>query len=105
MMEVAVALDFPTFSGSLKIPRAPQFLRFTLRGPSSKGAWDCLEGNQTPKADEQVFAAARGDVVRKVTRYRLIDDGPGEDVLRDVAAWQRWCIEQTGEVILHSSGG
>lgn len=113
-MSIVVSLKFPTFKGAQTLERAPKFLRFTLKGTYPKITWDALD-QLTDEADpsEQILAGEiinRGRIhVDRVVKkkkvgewfdtadYRVIDDGPGEDVLRDSSMWQAWCLERVGK--------
>lgn len=110
-MSIAVSLKFPTFKGALTLERAPRFLRFTMKGGHPKIIWDALDQiEDVADPGEQILAGEvinRGRVhIDRVVKkkkigewietadYRVIDDGPGEDVLRDNKLWQAWCLER-----------
>lgn len=102
-------LDFPTFNGPLMVDRVPQFLRFTVAGPMSKGTWDALDQlDDVAKPEEQILAARlkrKGTIhINRVVKkkkigewiesaeYVLIDDGPPEEYLRSNEKWRAWCV-------------
>lgn len=108
-MTTVITLRFPTFKESLTVERVPQFLRFTVAGPMSKGTWEALDQlDDVAKPDEQILAArlkSKGTihidrVVKKKkvgewlesAEYVLVDDGPPEAVLRSNELWREWCM-------------
>jgi hypothetical protein len=100
-------VDGPAASETLALRRAPILLRVVR---SRQGKWDALDQpDDSPKAGEQIFVYR---LAEKPTRYHLCIRGKGkkeggfywsgkyallpeslaDEVLRDTAAWARWCV-------------
>lgn len=107
-----VRLNFPLFRGSLSLRRVPKYLRFTCRGIGScSRQWDALDQlDDEPEPGEKLFAAVlasqssvhldrtvRGRRVGEwipTASYDLVPNPPAQEILRDRAQWQQWCVDQ-----------
>ncbi len=113
-----VTLREPYFRGELLLQRIPKFLRFTASQNEPQDGfhetkWDALDQlDDQPKPDETIIVGVLSnqsrvhiDRVDKKTRrrigewinmveYHVHPTPPPEDVLRDTAKWQAWCLEQ-----------
>lgn len=112
-----VRFTHPLCRTSLSLKRTPRYLRFTFRGLASCSQnWDALDQlEDTPEEWEQLFAGkltSRGTMHldrvvngRRVgewhatAEYTPIDPQPTDDVMRDRAKWQRWCLEQEQQAL------
>lgn len=110
-MTAEVFLHFPTFKGSLTLERTPRFLRFTVKCPMSKGNWDALDQLTDEAADDEqiligeLIERKRVHILRTVkgkrvgewidrADYKVVDDGPGDEVLRSNNLWREWCLQR-----------
>lgn len=104
-------IDGPAAGIALTLRRAPVFLR-VVRSPG--GDWDALDMlDDEPKPRESVTvyvltgrpaAACVDGRDRKtgrrfghrcaIARYRVVDPQPGDEQVRDTAAWRAWCESQ-----------
>lgn len=108
--ETQVFLKLGTTRGPLTLKRVPRFLRFVLTGADWK-TLDALDQlDDAPRAGEHVIAAEKRDESRmhldgykngrrcgwweNIATYEPVPDPPPQDVLRDTAAWQAWCLER-----------
>lgn len=115
-----VYLDQPTFKGALTLKRIPKFLRFTCVVKDRKHVWDALDQlDDVAMPDEHIVAAVlieKGNLHidktvdgRRVgewittARYRVIDDGPPDAVLRSNEAWREWCVRRNEDELARKS--
>jgi hypothetical protein len=113
--QTTVFLRLGTTRGPLTLRRVPRFLRFVVRGTD----WATLDAldqlDDEPAAGETVIAAEKADessvhldyTERKTGRrrglwertatYAPVADPPADDVLRDTAKWQAWCLARIAE--------
>lgn len=110
-------LDGPAAGRVLMLRRSPLYLR-AVRGPDGK--WDALDQlGDVPGPGEAVVAYRRvgeagalhidstecvkvGNKTKRrrvgrwygVAEYRVVDQQPADDVLRDTEAWRAWCRER-----------
>lgn len=108
-----VSLRVGTLRGRLSLYRTPKYLRFVMAGAD----WDTLDAldqlDDTPREGEQVMAAAlgkRGSVHvcrrgkgqksswHRTATYHLLPEQPSQEVLRNTAQWQAWCLAQEVKV-------
>jgi hypothetical protein len=111
--KIALGISFedgPAAGQVLRLRRAPLFLRVTY--DAGGDVWDGLDQlGDVPNSDEQIYVYERvgptgvmmvdgtgPDGRRKgwqilTGEYRLYPQQPAEDVLRDNAAWQAWCLQ------------
>ena len=102
-------LDGPAEGNSLKLRRAPVFLRVVIDNDRSVDALDRLE--DVPQDDESIYVykirpetfgryhlLVRGKNARthggwwQSGDYDLFDDQPEDEILRDTAKWREWCL-------------
>jgi hypothetical protein len=108
--ETQVSLKLGTLRGPLTLKRVPRFLRFVVTGTD----WTTLDAldqlDDTPREGEHVIAAEKRDESsvhldgykngrrcgwwERTATYEPVPDPPPQDVLRDTAKWQAWCVER-----------
>lgn len=96
----------PAVGQTLKLARAPKFLRVCRAPDLTFDALDQVE--DTPKPEEalipyelvgeptRAFIRPGGLVI--FCRYRWIPDGPDDAVMRDAEKWRQWCYARVGKV-------
>lgn len=101
--------DGPAKDSTLMLKRAPFFLRVT----ESSGKFDALDQpGDTPNLDESLRAyklttepamchvnmGRKGGGFYPLAEYRLIENQPPDDVMRDTKRWRVWCEENIGQM-------
>jgi len=99
-------LDGPAKDTRLDLARAPMFLRVVIDPAGKVDALDQLDDVMRPdetghvyKLAEDVgvgFACTRGKGCRRIAiaSYRLYAHQPGQELLRNNDAWQKWATAQ-----------
>ena len=120
-----VRLKHPLFSGSLSLKRLPKYLRFCYSGAGISrcaNIWDALDQpDDEPCPGESLLAAVlvnngsvhidRSVKGRRVgswhqtADYELVDPQPSQEVMRDRATWQAWCMEQEKQALALKAEG
>jgi len=109
-MITIVSLRHGLIRGSLRLQRAPVYLRFVMRGTdwSTLDALDQLDDQAEP--GETIYAAVKvsggsmhvdrvvngrrvGEWHQTAT-YELVPDQPAQEILQDAAEWQAWATAQ-----------
>lgn len=113
MSTARLFVDTVQVGPSLQLQRLPTFLRFT----KINNSWSFLDAldmtTDEPKPEETLMAAkliktTRVHLDRIVNRrrigdwhtearYELVDPQPADEIMRDTAKWQAWCLEQQAE--------
>ncbi len=98
-------LDGPAAGETLMLRRAPLLLRVVL---SPRGKWDALDQlADVPGPDERLYAyhliskpqpvhlkMNKGSGWYVMAQYRVVLVQPDDPVMRQIASWRRWCLEQ-----------
>ena len=107
-MNTIVHLKLGSLRGPLSLERAPRFLRFVMVGSK----WETLDAldqpDDAPTPEEKCYAAEQVDSSNvhlscrspegrrygrweKTATYKLVDDQPAQEVMRDWEQWAKWC--------------
>ena len=98
----------------LDLKRTPKYLRFVFNG-SDWGTLDALDQlDDTPRPGEHMIAAVIGESSNihvdgmkngrrcgwnvKIIDYDMIAVQPSQELMRDIAKWQAWCVEQEQQI-------
>lgn len=99
--------------GGLALRRTPKYLRFVVTGTDWK-TLDALDQlDDTPAAGERVIVAEKAETSRvhlygvrngrrtgwyeTMVTYTPVADPPADDVARDTAKYQAWCLAREGK--------
>lgn len=116
-MTTTTFLKLGSLRGPLNLERAPRFLRFVMQGSK----WDTLDAldqpDDAPRDGEKCYAAEQVDSTnvhfsgyrngkrfgewRKTATYKLVEDQPAQEVMRDWEQWKVWCEEQMARSQAH----
>jgi hypothetical protein len=110
---VTTFADGPAAGVRLVLGRAPWLLRVVR---SAAGEWDALDQlGDTPRPGETISVYYRASDVlryhvlmvkrsqsgwRESADYKLLSEQPPESVVRDTAAWQKWCQHEGRQAML-----
>lgn len=109
-MNALVFLRVGILRGSLSLARTPKYMRFVMVGSDWK-TLDALDQlDDEPKEGEYLIAGViaeqstvhidgvrdgrRFGEWRRCVTYAMVAEQPSQDVMRDRAQWQAWCVEQ-----------
>lgn len=99
-------LDGPAEGANLSLRRCPYFIRVVVDELGGVDALDQLDDTVRPGETAYVYvlrdvpthaiACTRGKGCRSlvIAEYRLHEEQPSQDTLRDNASWQEWAADQ-----------
>lgn len=112
-MNTLVHLKLGTLRGGLSLARTPLYLRFVMQGSK----WETLDALDQPEdvatEAEKLYAAIKVDSSNvhvdgirngkrfgewhKTATYKLVDDQPSQEMMRDYVRWCEWCMGKLAE--------
>lgn len=117
-MNAVVSLKVGILRGHLSLARTPKYLRFVMVGADWK-TLDALDQlDDSPKPEEHLIAAVKGDEStvhidgirngrrfgewRRCVTYHLVPEQPDQETMRDREKWQAWCLEANRKTVVET---